>query len=71
MSIGNLITVKSALSRERRHLRQIDELKTKKKLAKNMLVGPFCHIEARFESSKLGTDTHTQSKYCNPRAHAR
>ena len=46
MWIGNYeITVKSALSRERRHVRQIDELQIKKiKLAKSMLVGPFCRI---------------------------
>ena len=66
---GPTVTVKSALSRERRHLRQIDELKIKKNWRK--------HAGRSILSYKLDLkaanleQTHTQSKYCNPRAHAR
>ena len=63
------ITVKSALSLEGGHLRQILELKIKKigeKHAGRSTLLYNLHLKA----ANL-EQTHTQSKYCNPRAHAR
>ena len=59
------ITVKSAFSRERRHLRQIHELKTM--LARSTLL---CKLDSKAANAGQ-TDRHTHTKYCNPLAHAR
>ena len=76
MWIGNYkITVKSALSRKRRHLRQISELKTKKNYEKHAgrssLLYKLYLKAANAGKTDTHTHTHTQSEYYNPLAHAR
>ena len=63
MWIGNYkITVKSTFSQEQKQFRHIDELKIKKKQAKNMLVGPLIlSHKLDLKAANLGQTTHKVS----------